>query len=343
MDDTIDTNETAAATDEVRTPAALMARANELEWSDLPRKELDEKADALMKEAEAARMPVVPFPAWTGKADPKKAAAVVKKFIYNGKILRPAIQSVYHDKGEGLVVATNGRILVATKHGFDPSAPDRTDFPDWRGVLPPTGELDGEGEINPVEVANICRWAAKTARTLKYSKPPTVLFRFGREHIMFYAHDILAVADAMAANGIATIRFQRGVYGPTVAKNGDTEIAVMPVRMSGGKGCGAFDPDCLYGRRDDPELVVDGGSGRVVVAPFRYGGCKATERYLEVCRKCLEEAERRTDVDAAEAVAGERREIARTLRIMEAEAGVESLLMKREDASVFLGIAERAA
>ena len=195
------------------------------------------------------------------RPDAKKAAAILQKFVAKDTPDQ-SLHRVHHDKSAGVAVATDGRFLIATKHGYDPNAEVDLDYPNWKLAIPDDKSLGAAATVNPDALAKTCATARRLAQTVKRARP-IVRLDFGKGHALFDAGLMKTVAEAMAANGITSLRTASDAVGtsPVVAKNKDTTIVFMPMR---GDGELAF-----AGRKKGGDLVVDGMTGRILSAPER--------------------------------------------------------------------------
>ena len=215
---------------------------------------------------EAARAPDRPFDPPKPRTNAKAAAKIVGEFVSKDK-KRTTLLAPYHDKANGMVVATDGSSLIATKHGFDPNVADRQ-FPKWRQVIPANNDLALRATVNPSALAKACKEAVRLARATgsKMSDGedrPYVVLRFGDKDAVYDAERLERVARAMAANGITEIwAGDNPNVGPLVAKSGEAVIVLLPLRRN-------F-VNIRAGRHaDNHSIVVSGESGRVIAAPER--------------------------------------------------------------------------
>lgn len=199
-------------------------------------------------------------PAKPLKSTPKKAAEVVKEFASKDES-RPLINHIHHDHDRGLAVATDGRILIATKHGYDPNYKEDSQypFPKWRKVVPIFKK--GEGQtitIGPNAVLEATKTVKRLASGIKSDNMIRIKLPNG-EHTFMSVNTLSRVAKAMAANGITDITTE-GPFKPLLAKNNDTTIAAMPLRNGDG--------DVKLGRNAETKIVTfDLESGKVISAP----------------------------------------------------------------------------
>ena len=231
----------------------------------------------------------------TVKADPKKAAKAVEGFVATDPT-RKTLMHVHHDHEEGVAVATDGRVLIATKHGYDKNAKDDPEapYPNWRQVIPDydgktyrtfTEEyVEGKGkwrkkavdlpvhtlETDPAAVSAACKKAASLAKAVGHEGAVYASLELpdgGR--VMMDPAYLRKVADAMGANGITEIRAV-APNRPILAKNADTTIVAMPLR--GGT------TDAPTGRVSGNPLVIDAMTGRILTAPERSDNTAMTSR-----------------------------------------------------------------
>jgi len=228
------------------------------------------------------------------KADPKKAAKAVEGFVATDPT-RKTLMHVHHDHEGGVAVATDGRVLIATKHGYDKNAKDDPEapYPNWRQVVP---DYDGATvkvtdidvgkngktvrkqvelpvqslETDPASVSAACKKAASLAKSVGHDGAVYASLELpdgGR--VMMDPAYLRKVADAMGANGITEIRAV-APNRPIVAKNDDTTIVAMPLR--GGS------TDAPTGRVSGNPLVIDAMTGRILTAPERSDNTAITSR-----------------------------------------------------------------
>ena len=232
-----------------------------------PPKSSSVKSDSASKQA-----------AYTPKPNAKKAAEVVKDFVVTDKDevkLRPHLSNVYHDKDAGRVVATDGRHVIATKHGFDPNAKEPDYYPDWRQVIPDEKSMTDRIKVNPDDLVNIAKKAARLDKALGGRIGGVVVFNFGDRYVKLDAKRMATVAKAMSANGIDEI-MANGMYHPIMAKNADTTIALMPLRSNGVE---------TVGREGDGQVVVDGITGKIISAPARSDSQMKSRNRLDALKK----------------------------------------------------------
>lgn len=234
------------------------------------------------------------------KTNPKKAAKVVEDFVAKDDT-RKTLKNVHHDHKNGVAVATDGRVLIATKHGYDPNAKENPDapYPEWKQVVPKyDGETakvfdrtDGKGhvkyankpvqkvEVNPAELSDICKKASRLARAIGHKETAMVSVPLpDGDHVMMDATYLKKVSDAMGANGITEIKAVNG-NSPILAKNADTTIVAMPLR--GGDG------DHHPGR-GGTRFVLDAMTGRVISAPERSDNTATTgKEYADSLREII--------------------------------------------------------
>ena len=242
------------------------------------------------------------------KIDAKKAAAILQKFVCKDST-RKSLQHVHHDKEDRVAVATDGRILIATKHGFSPNAEVNPDYPNWKLVIPSL--IHGAtATANPAALAKNCATASRLARAVKCDAP-LVEIAFGKERILFNARSLKPVAEAMAANGITEMKTNGTELAPdiTVAKNDDTTICIMPMRPH-------TDGTRAHGRGYAYPVVIDGLTGGIVAAPLR--DTLDTRKALEISRETHEKM-----VRVGGYVKGEEKREAKRLAEMEKRVAAE--------------------
>ena len=231
----------------------------------------EKRISELEAEIDSKRAPATDFADFYGKPDPKKAAKVLADFTYKqdkkevSKKIHDDLSRVYHDKKAGLAVASDGRILIASKHGFDPNA-DNGDvaFPNWRHIVGPTDTNSKlAAKVNPTELAKVCKTISSLAKATdgEGEHGPLVAINFGGNHVSYFSASQLAkVAKAMEANGITELRTSEEFNHPAIASNGDTSIVIMPYHISDIE---------TSGRGDWSHFIVNGHNGRIITAPER--------------------------------------------------------------------------
>lgn len=302
-------------------PSDAIREAINLEYYSLPRHEIEERQKALREKAETLRAAEVPFAPYDGKADPKRAAKVTEKFVAGKKDFREEIRSVYHDKANGVAVATDSRVLIVTKYGFDPDAnSEGRNYPDYKAVIPVDYLSCKCASVNPVEIVKTCKTAIRLAKATKHRADCIVSLVIGGELYDFSVTAMLPFAEAMSANGIAEI-WGNTPNGPVFAKNDDTTLAMMPVRgiaKAWGRG---------YGRT----FRFSGHSGRILTAPDRTDdNCMTCDKYLDCERKTL--AEEKAIGGNEKGVKAIERNIEKVERLRSAEDEIEDLIIRKEDA-----------
>ena len=242
------------------------------------------------------------------KLDAKKAAAILQKFVGKDST-RESLQHVHHDKEERVAVATDGRILIATKHGYNPNAEVDPDYPNWKQVIPSL--IHGAtATVNPAALAKNCATASRLARAVKCDAP-LVEIAFGKERILFNACSLKPVAESMAANGMTEMKTNGTELSPdiTVAKNADATICIMPMRPH-------IDGTRAHGRGNAYPVVIDGLTGGIVAAPLR--DTLDTRKALEISRETHEKM-----VRVGGYVKGEEKREAKRLAEMEKRVAAE--------------------
>lgn len=223
----------------------------------------------LEAEIDSKRAHATDFAEFTGKPNPKKAAKVLSDFTFKtdkkGGKYREELQRVYHDKKNGVAVASDGRIMIASKHGFDPNA-DNGDisFPSWKSIVDVANkESNLTAKVNPTELAKVCKTISRLAKTTdgEGEYGPFVAINFGGNHVSYFSASQLAkVAKAMEANGLTEIRTSEKSKHPAITSNGDTSIVIMPFSIADIEASG---------RGDGHGFVVNGHNGRIITAPER--------------------------------------------------------------------------
>lgn len=269
-------------------------------------KKIEAKIAEQEAELEESREPAKPFEPFKGKANPKNAAKVVGEFVAGKDSTREELKHPYHDKKKGVVVATNGMVIVITKHGFDPNAKPATDkeYPNYERTVPNKASLTESTTVNPAELANACRKAISLARQRKTSRSDDteahVALRFGDKIRLYNAEFMMHMAKAMEMDGITEIR-STSDSGVSCARSKDTTLVIMPLRVKKNK----TDIKGVYervGRDANDTLMIDGHSGRILRAPMRG------------------------------------KEVAGKQKAQIAEDEIENLLMRKDEARKFLGV-----
>ncbi len=268
--------------------------------------ELDKEIEAAEAEIESLREPTkpIPLPDKPIKPNPKKAAKIVGDFVATDPT-RKALTNPYHDKKSGVVVATNGRFIIATKHGFDPNAKETSEpYPNWQIVIPKEKDLTASIKVNPTELAKVCQNAIRLSRAIgikpsdAHSTPHVILRNSNGGYSILDANYLLTVAKAMEANGITELRTQdtkgeHGVTRPLMAKNADTTIVIMPLRGGGLSS---------VGRKDSANVAFDGLTGRIIRAPERtdmgVGNRMMSEEWLTSLRDGVARDRKRAEAEA---------------------------------------------
>lgn len=220
----------------------------------------------LEAEIDSKRSPATEFEPFNGKTNPKKAAKLVADFVLNPSVgTNSSMMSPFHDKKNGVVVATDGRIMIATKHGFDPNGKSDDAFPNWKELVKVTEQdIASNGgstvSVNPTAIIGACKNAVRFARATGADVDKTcIAIKFGDRVKLYNAEYMMKAAKAMEANGISEITSGNGT-GPSIAKNSDTTIIIAGLR--------GMDPNDV-GRFDGANVVVNGHNGRIISAPSR--------------------------------------------------------------------------
>ena len=220
----------------------------------------------LEAEIDSKRAPATDFEPFNGKTNPKKAAKLVADFVLNPSVgTNSSIMSPFHDKKNGVVVATDGRIMIATKHGFDPNGKSDDAFPNWKELVKFTEQYIASNggstvSVNPTAIIGACKNAVRFARTTGADEDKTIIaIKFGDRVKLYSTKYMMKAAKAMEANGISEITSGNGT-GPSIAKNADTTIILAGLR--------GVDPNDV-GRFDGADIVVNGHNGRIIAAPER--------------------------------------------------------------------------
>lgn len=230
----------------------------------------DKKTTREAKKAEVKK-PIKPI-----KANPQKAAAVVKEFA-SKDAKRGVLQTVHHDHDSGVTVATNGSVLIATKHGYDPNYKMNPDnpYPNWKQVVPNYDKeavtFKGKKEpiesikIDPHSVAEACATAKRIATGIGVKNDVCVSIPLANgTRILMNADNMQKVAKAMSANGITEIKAPSKTASPIVAKNADTTIVAMPLRDSDSREWGK----AKRGRANGNFIEIDATTGKLLSAPI---------------------------------------------------------------------------
>lgn len=229
---------------------------------------------AVKTEGTAPVAPTAAKPTKTVKTNPKKAAAIVKNFAAKDDP-RVSLKRIHHDHDSRLAVATDGRVFIATKHGYDPNYEDNPDAPypkKWKDVIPnyDKGTVTFKGkkepiesiEIDPESVAKVCATAKRIARGVdKKANARVVIPLKSGSYVVMDADSMQKVAKAMSANGITEIKSPSNGNNSILAKNADTTIVAMPLRANGKLSKGRSD--------DSNEIYIDATTGKVYRAPTR--------------------------------------------------------------------------
>lgn len=278
------------------------------------------------------------------KADPKKAAKIVGEFVVKDKRSPrfSLLGAPYHDKKNGVVVATDGRIMIVTRHGYDPNAKEPENrYPNWREVVPDysTGThqrvvmgYDGRGnpqlveqyipvttlDVDPSWLSEIARAVMRLGRDIG-RKDDVIYVRLpleGGEYACFDAKYIDTFARAMAANGMTEMKATR--MSAILAKNDDTTIVLMPVR---------FYDMSEEGRGDGHKLTIDGITGRILSAPERDDTGEYSREVADALRKTIAEREQldKTPMDAKE-TQSYRKKVSRIEKRIAAEDEIDALM-----------------
>lgn len=240
------------------------------------------------------------------KVNPKKAAKVVEDFVSKDGTRKP-LNNVHHDHDQGVAVASDGRVLIATKHGYDPNAKGDPDnpYPNWQQVVPKYDgatvkvfeKYDDKGhrkyvekpvqkiEVNPVELSEICKKAIRLNKTIGVKNSANVLIPLADgERITMDAEYLKKVADAMAANGITEIKAVSG-SAPILAKNGDTAIVAMPLRVNGE----SLKMPAKAERAGGGVVEIHALTGRIIHAPERSSSFLDSREHAESLKKSIAE------------------------------------------------------
>ncbi|MBQ3344441.1 MAG: hypothetical protein IJG84_21255 [Kiritimatiellae bacterium] len=223
-----------------------------------------------------------------------KAAKIVEGFVATDET-RKTLMKPWHDKKNGVVVATDGKALIATKHGFNPDAPDG-DYPNWQGVVPKYGDEACGVTIDPVKVAEVCANGIRLARAIDHKMNVYAAIPLPEgKHIAFDAAVLRRVAEAMDANSITEFKAVDGVHA-ILAKNADTTLVAMPIRTYIPKTHSHVSFELRPGRGDGRGIVLNTITGRVISAPERSDGEEKTGRaWADDLRKGLADEVKRVE------------------------------------------------
>ena len=241
------------------------------------------------------------------QAEAAKIAAMKKVIMafVSTDVTRKSLQAPYHDKPGRVVVATDGRGLLATRYGYNANVKDR-DFPRWRQVVP--NYEKGEKGIttlafNPGNLLAICRNAKRLAGAIGTDK---VYIRFplaGKGAVGVSLENAARLAAAMCAGGLSELK-ANGDGHALMASDDNTTVVVMPIR-------GYTD---IPGRTAQDGIAFDGLSGRCIYAPE-----SSITDYIKARAKEL--AENRDALSKKELS-----ELAKLEKQIEAEAEIDALI-----------------
>lgn len=182
---------------------------------------------------------------------------------------RMSLMRPWHDKKYGVVVATDGTVLVATKRGFDKNADngDR-DIPKWKQVVPVYDSKDTTTlYVTPSAVKEACDKCARLARSMDRKLGAYMAMSTIRgDYVVLSAANLRKVAEVMDADGMTEIVALDGTH-PILAKNKTTTIAAMPIRV--GKDGHKDNTKVNCGRGKGHLLVMEAQTGRILSAPER--------------------------------------------------------------------------
>jgi hypothetical protein len=182
---------------------------------------------------------------------------------------RMSLMRPWHDKKYGVVVATDGTVLVATKRGFDKNADngDR-DIPKWKQVVPVYDSKDTTTlYVTPSAVKEACDKCARLARSMDRKLGAYMAMSTIRgDYVVLSAANLRKVAEVMDADGMTEIVALDGTH-PILAKNKTTTIAAMPIRVW--KNGLKYNTKVNCGRGKGHLLVMEAQTGRILSAPER--------------------------------------------------------------------------
>ena len=188
------------------------------------------------------------------KAEAAKIEAmkkVVMAFV-SVDVTQKTLQAPYHDKAGRVVVATDGRALLATRYGFNPSAKDR-DYPAWRQVVP-NYEKSVKGittfAFNPGNLLAVCREAKRLAGAVSCESVYLRFLLIDGAVFGMSLENAKRLAEAMIAGNLSEAK----ACGPDramIAGDENTTVVVMPIRGYAdqpGRGSNALSFDAMTGR-----------------------------------------------------------------------------------------------
>ena len=154
---------------------------------------------------------------------------------------RTLLNKPYHDKENGVVVATDSKRMIVTKYGYNPNAeaPDGV-YPRWGQVIPKdiASATPFAVAVDAAKLRAVCKAAIPLAKALGYASgrvgPCGVAVWFkpagDGDLACMDGRLLLDTLEAMECNGIGELRFgEKG--GPVFAFNESTTVVQMPLRL----------------------------------------------------------------------------------------------------------------
>ncbi len=233
---------------------------------------LENEIDELIKEAN--NTPEGADSAWLNKAkaEPKASvnvdakAEVIKDFV-GDKSNRPWSQKPYHDKEKGVVVALDGRVMIVTKHGFDPNAENEEGFPKYEKLLPRKDNYSETKKIDVDKLLDICKKAIRLGKDRRITSA-SVLLKLNGQYRLYSAQGLSKVLKAMKAYGIDKISEKDDGSSFIFARNDEATIMTLPMKANGVDSTFKELPWIRRGEKID-SLAFDGETGRIAFAPER--------------------------------------------------------------------------
>lgn len=200
----------------------------------------------------------------TTGADPKRAAKVVENFVAGKNESREILKSPYHDHTQKRVVASDGAILISTRHGYDPAVnlPQGQTYLQWKNIVDDARVKNTNTQaVDPGALAASAKTVLRLARAIQGANASAVVqIPLGDGIALVKARYLQALAEAMQANGIDALRYRDG-DSPLLAENADTSIVAMPLRKESYSSSYA----------STSSFFLDAATGRLVSAPEDVG------------------------------------------------------------------------
>ena len=209
-------------------------------------------------------------------------AKIVESFASKDET-RKNLLAPFHDKKGGVVVATDGRALIATKHGYNPDVKNNPDFPaSWRQVVPRYKDAQTI-KVNPAEIVATCAKGRRLANAINSGVHAYMVIPLTDDggNVVLAAEILHRVAKAMEADNITEIKAVDGTC-PILAQNATTTLVQMPVRNGGRGGVK------LTHGRGTSDIYFDALTGRVISAPERSDTGKHSRAYADELRDGVE-------------------------------------------------------